>query len=435
MVFHNLGLMNKALYFLAIPALLAPLATAAAEPADWYLGGSIVYTDDDPERRLDDVIGGGQLYVGRHLTDVFALEGRIGYSDIDGWPSWPTVTDRESQEFLDIGLDLVSHLNPDGSFSPYLVFGAGYLGTKTASGSEENRPTGSAGLGFQWKLGSSAFSIRADYRFRLAWEEDNNLTDRIATLGLQYSFGGRSAPPVIDSDNDGIQDVFDQCPHSEPGVTVDDTGCEIFVDSDGDGVMDRKDLCANTPQGVPVDSYGCIRDQDGDGVTDDIDECPNTVSGAAIHINGCERDDDGDNVVNHLDDCPNTRANAPVDASGCEIRSTVELRGVNFASSSDRLLTGAEQVLDDAIVWLQKNPHLVVEVAGHTDSDGAATANLGLSERRAYTVRDYLISGGINSARLTARGYGESEPVADNATPEGKAENRRVELRILNNRK
>ena len=78
MVFHNLGSMNKALYFLAIPAILVPLATAAADPADWYLGGSIVYTDDDPERRLDDVIGGGQLHVGRHLTDVFALEGRIG---------------------------------------------------------------------------------------------------------------------------------------------------------------------------------------------------------------------------------------------------------------------------------------------------------------------------------------------------------------------
>jgi OOP family OmpA-OmpF porin len=424
--------MNKILYFLAIPVLLSP--PAMADPGDWHLGGAIVYTDDDPDRRLDDVIGGGQISVGRRLTDVFALEGRVGYSDIDGWPSWPTVPEKESLEILDIGLDLLSRLNPDGSFSPYLVLGAGYLGTKTASGGEENRPSGSAGLGFEWRLGRSAFAIRGDYRFRLAWEKDNSLTDRVATLGLQYTFGGRSAAPVIDSDNDGVQDVFDQCPHSAAGVTVDVNGCEIFVDSDGDGVMDRKDLCADTPAGAPVDSYGCLRDQDGDGVTDDIDECPNTVSGAAIYVNGCERDDDGDNVVNHLDDCPNTRANAPVDAQGCEIGSTIELRGVNFASSSDRLLTGAEQVLDDAIDWLKKNPHLVVEVAGHTDSDGAASANLGLSERRAYTVRDYLINGGIGEARLTARGYGESQPIANNDTTEGKAENRRVELRILNNK-
>lgn len=426
--------MNKILYFLAIPALVSLPAMAVADPGDWYLGAAIVYTDDDPDRRLDDVVGGGQIQFGRRLTDVFALEGRVGYSEIDGWPNWPSVTERESQEFIDIGVDLLSHLNPDGSFFPYLVLGAGYLGTKTDSGSEENRPSGSAGLGFEWRLGRSAFSIRGDYRFRLAWEKDNSLTDRVATLGLQYTFGGRSAPPLVDSDGDGVQDVFDQCPHSEAGVTVDGTGCEIFVDSDGDGVIDRKDLCANTPQAAPVDTYGCIRDQDGDGVTDDIDECPNTVSGAAIYVNGCERDDDGDNVVNHLDECPNTRANAPVDARGCEIGSTLELRGVNFASNSDRLLTGAEQVLDDAIEWLRKNPHLVVEVAGHTDSDGAAAANLGLSERRAYTVRDYLISGGISEARLTARGYGEYEPIADNATNEGKAENRRVELRILNNR-
>ena len=425
--------MNKALYLLAIPVFLLPLSAAGAEPGDWYLGGSVVYTDDDAARQIDDGVGGGQISVGRYFSDVVVLEGRLAYSDIDGWPNWPAVTERESQQFLDIGLDLISHLNPDGPFSPYLVFGAGYLGTKTDSGSEENRPSGSAGLGFAWRLGDSAFSIRGDYRFRLAWERDNSFTDRIATLGLLYTFGGRSkTPPVIDTDGDGVQDVFDQCPHSEAGVAVDDTGCEIFIDTDGDGIMDRKDLCSNTPQGAPVDIYGCIRDGDGDGVTDDIDECPNTVSGASIYINGCERDDDGDTIVNHLDECPNTRANAPVDARGCEIRSTVELQGVNFATNSDRLLRGAEQVLDEAIEWLKKNPHLVVEVAGHTDSDGSAEANLGLSERRAFTVRDYLIFGGISASRLTARGYGESLPIADNRTSEGKAENRRVELRILN---
>jgi OOP family OmpA-OmpF porin len=426
--------MRSTSHFLAIALVLSPVATATAGSDDWYVSGAAVYTDDDPDRRLDDTVGGWQISAGRRLNDAFAVEGRLGYSDIGGWPNWPTVSEKESLQMLDIGFDLLSHLNPDGDFSPYLVLGAGYLGTKTASGNEDNRPTGSAGLGFEWKLGSSAFSIRGDYRFRLAWETDNSLTDRIATLGVAYSFGRRYTPPVIDSDNDGIHDVFDQCPYSEAGVEVDETGCEIFVDSDRDGITDRKDLCANTPQGAPIDSYGCIRDLDGDGVTDDIDECPNTVSGAAIHVNGCERDDDGDNVVNHLDGCPNTRANAPVDARGCEIPSTVELRGVNFASNSDRLLSGAEKVLDGAIAWLKKNPHLAVEVAGHTDSDGAAAPNLALSERRAFTVRDYLIGGGISASRLTARGYGEAEPIADNGTREGKAENRRVELRILNNR-
>jgi OmpA-OmpF porin, OOP family len=419
---------------LAIALVSSPVATAVAQAGDWHIAGALVYTDDDPERRLDDSIGGGQIGAGRRLADNFTLEGRLGYSEIDGWPDWPEVSGKESLAFLDIGLDILSHLNPDSAFSPYVVVGAGYLGTRTASGNEENRPSGNAGLGFEWKLGRSAFSIRGDYRFRLAWERDNSFTDRIATLGLSYSFGRRSAPPITDSDNDGIHDVFDQCPYSDAGAAVDETGCEIFSDSDGDGIVDRKDLCANTPQGAPIDSYGCISDIDGDGVTDDIDECPDTVSGAAIYINGCERDDDGDNVVNHLDECPNTLADAAIDARGCEIPSTVELRGVTFASNSDRLLTGAERVLDDAIAWLKNNPHLAVEVAGHTDSDGAAATNLVLSERRALTVHDYLIRGGISPSRLNARGYGESEPLADNTSAEGKAENRRVELRILNNR-
>jgi OOP family OmpA-OmpF porin len=101
---------------------------------------------------------------------------------------------------------------------------------------------------------------------------------------------------------------------------------------------------------------------------------------------------------------------------------------------SDRPSTGAEKVLDDAIEWLERNPHLVVEVAGHTDSNGGATANLALSGRRANTVRDYLIDGGVSASQLTARSYGESETVADNSAIEGRAENRRVEPRILNSR-
>jgi len=431
-VFHNPGKLTRTSVPAVAALLLLPAPQASADPGDWYLSGAAVYTDDDAERRLDDSVAGGQISVGRKMTEVFALEGLFGYSNIDGWPSWPVVQQKESQKHFDLGLNLVSNLNPGGALAPYLLIGAGYLGTKTALGSKENRPSASAGVGFNWRLGRGPVAIKAEYRFRLAWERNNSLTDRITTLGLQYSFGKPAELPVLDSDADGIADYRDQCPHSERGVEVDEQGCEIFVDSDGDGVMDRKDLCANTPAGVPVDTYGCISDEDGDGVTDDIDECPNTVSGAAIYVNGCERDDDGDTIVNHRDNCPDTRPNAPVDATGCEIGATMELRGVNFATNSDRLLSGAEHVLDDAATWLRKNPHLIVEVAGHTDSDGSDAANLGLSERRAYTVRDYLISRGVSPANLTAKGYGESEPVADNSTPDGKAENRRVELRILN---
>ena len=130
---------------------------------------------------------------------------------------------------------------------------------------------------------------------------------------------------------------------------------------------------------------------------------------------------------------PNTRAGVRVDVNGCEITDVIELPGVNFETNSDRLLPGAEGVLGDAAATLRMHPDLRVEVAGHTDSQGAAEYNQGLSERRAYTVRDYLINAGVPASQLTARGYGEAEPVADNATAVGRAQNRRVELRIISN--
>ena len=95
------------------------------------------------------------------------------------------------------------------------------------------------------------------------------------------------------------------------------------------------------------------------------------------------------------------------------------------------MLPGADDVLRDAAATLQKYPDLVVEVAGHTDSAGAADYNQGLSERRAATVRDYLINAGAGEANLSARGYGEADPIDDNNTADGRARNRRVELRIV----
>ncbi len=121
-----------------------------------------------------------------------------------------------------------------------------------------------------------------------------------------------------------------------------------------------------------------------------------------------------------------------VDVYGCEIRDVIELPGVNFTSNAVRLLPGALQVLTDAAATLKKYPDLVVEVAGHTDSDGSAANNQDLSERRANTVRHYLITAGVDPANLSAKEYGEARPIADNATAQGKAANRRVELRILN---
>ena len=104
---------------------------------------------------------------------------------------------------------------------------------------------------------------------------------------------------------------------------------------------------------------------------------------------------------------------------------------LNVETGSDILLMGAEHILQNAAATLNKYPELMIEVAGHTDDVGNGLANYSLSERRANTVRDYLIRYGVDETRIAAVGYGEAQPIADNSTPEGRAQNRRVELRII----
>lgn len=140
-------------------------------------------------------------------------------------------------------------------------------------------------------------------------------------------------------------------------------------------------------------------------------------------------DADGDGVADSRDRCPDTMRGTAVDNSGCKLAERFTLEGVNFHHDSARLTDGSMKTLDDAARILVRHADLVVEIAGHTDSQGAAAYNLDLSQRRANSVRDYLVSRGANAGKLTARGYGEAEPIADNGTREGRAKNRRVELR------
>jgi outer membrane protein OmpA-like peptidoglycan-associated protein len=142
-------------------------------------------------------------------------------------------------------------------------------------------------------------------------------------------------------------------------------------------------------------------------------------------------DADGDGVLIGFDRCPETRPDATVDVRGCEIKEEIKLPDVRFETNSDRLRAGAERTLNDAAATLMRNPAVVVEVAGYTDSRGDDNYNRGLSERRAKTVRDYLLARGVNSNQMTWRGYGESDPIATNETAEGRELNRRVVLIIL----
>jgi OOP family OmpA-OmpF porin len=170
-----------------------------------------------------------------------------------------------------------------------------------------------------------------------------------------------------------------------------------------------------------------------DGVLTGQDRCPGSRPGADVDEFGCENDNDNDGVADHHDRCLDTRPGVKVDVYGCEIRDIISLPGVNFQTGSDMLAPGAEDLIELAAQTLNNNPTLVIEVAGHTDSQGSDLNNLGLSDRRAKTVYDYLFLYGVDPERMTFKGYGEAEPIADNSTADGRAINRRVELRVIRN--
>jgi len=206
-------------------------------------------------------------------------------------------------------------------------------------------------------------------------------------------------------------------------------------DSDGDGVTDDLDQCPNTPAGTKVDATGCAitLDSDGDGVNDDLDKCPGTPAGTTVGTDGCPLDSDGDGVIDDNDQCPGTPAGVEVEANGCpKVGETLmTLQGVNFAFDSDELTADSETKLDEAVATLNANSLVNVKVVGHTDSIGSTSYNQGLSERRAAAVVEYLTNNGVSGSRLSSEGMGESQPIADNTTEEGRYQNRRVELVVV----
>jgi len=241
----------------------------------------------------------------------------------------------------------------------------------------------------------------------------------------------------IDSDGDGVWDGCDNCPDTPDCAVVDAEGCPI--DSDGDGVPDGCDKCPDTPDCATVDGSGCPIDSDVDGVPDGCDRCPDTPRCATVDETGCPDDSDGDGVWDGCDDCPDTPAETPVRPDGCPKvaplfageQKTLILEGVFFEFDRAVLRPESRETLDRVARSLMDWPEVHVEVAGHTDSIGTDEYNLDLSGRRAAAVVEYLRAQGVAIDRMRARGYGESQPIADNRDDGGRAKNRRVELKKI----
>ncbi len=144
-----------------------------------------------------------------------------------------------------------------------------------------------------------------------------------------------------------------------------------------------------------------------------------------------ETDGDGDGVPDHRDDCPNTEPGVAVDDRGCALPIILDSAMLNFAFDSAVLPSNAADSLQAFVNYIKRYPDATFEVAGHADSTGPESYNQGLSERRAAAVAGYLESQGVPPGRLRVVGYGELEPIASNETESGRARNRRVEVRVI----
>jgi outer membrane protein OmpA-like peptidoglycan-associated protein len=332
---------------------------------------------------------------------------------------------------LDASLHL-KLLTDKSFFTPYLKAGLG--GSLWSDQFEAFMPLGG---GLQFKL-APEFFLLSELQYRVPVTQGANY-HFLYSLGFAGSVGEKKEPVVkavpaapvavvappapVDTDKDGINDPEDKCP-TVFGVAK-YQGCPV-PDTDGDGINDELDKC---PTVAGVAAYnGCpVPDTDNDGIKDDVDKCP-TVAGIAKY-NGCPiPDTDGDGINDEKDKCPTVAGIAEL--YGCP-RPDFKAENVLFASSKAVLVASGKKELDIIVKYLADYTGFNVLAEGHTDNTGDEKFNQKLSEGRAEAAKAYLVSQGVDANRITTSGKGESDPIADNKTAEGRKKNRRVQFSIV----
>ncbi|MEY3194629.1 MAG: hypothetical protein RIQ78_726 [Bacteroidota bacterium] len=257
--------------------------------------------------------------------------------------------------------------------------------------------------------------------------DGDGITDKDDKCPNEAGTAANKGCPIRDADNDGFTDDTDSCPTVAGSLR----GCP---DTDGDGVADKDDKCPNKPgtannNGCPV--LASEPDRDGDGVPDKTDPCPDKAG----TFGGC-LDTDGDKVADNIDKCP--AEFGPASNFGCpEVKKEVKerlayaARAVQFETGRAILKNQSYDILDEIVIIMRENPAYTLSISGYTDDIGGEERNLTLSQDRAKTCYDYLVFRGIKTERLRHAGFGESRPIADNLTAEGRDLNRRVEFELL----
>ncbi|MGQ0502540.1 MAG: OmpA family protein [Panacagrimonas sp.] len=356
----------------------------------FYIAPMGSHTGEDKDRETKEGWGGA-LGIGKQFSPYFSAELSAFYTDF-------AASQFNSAEVTAVGLTglFFPFGGSDGALqSLFGIIGAHYGDVKdhpTSNitladrhpGMDYDTVFGDAGLGYL--LGPIGFlndgSLRVEMRYRMDFHDEPTLGiggeddfgDVVANVGLLIPIGSQPEPPA---------------PPAPPVEVV-------------------------PVAPAPVDS-------DGDGVTDDLDQCPGTPAGEPVNEVGCPLP---------KKECKTPEPGQPVTLDGCAAGDTIVLRGVNFEFDKARLTTNARSILDGVSDALSKAPSIKVEIGGHTDAKGTDEYNQKLSDRRAKSVVEYLTSKGIDGGRMTSKGYGESQPVADNESDQGRELNRRVELKV-----
>jgi outer membrane protein OmpA-like peptidoglycan-associated protein len=217
----------------------------------------------------------------------------------------------------------------------------------------------------------------------------------------------KTDPLNPDTDGDGLSDGDEVIKYKTDPLNR---------DTDGDGLTDGDEV-------LKYSTNPLNKDTDGDGLSD-YDEV------MTYKTNPLVKDTDGGSVDDGVEI---NRGTNPLDAEDDVVKVGVPiiLDGINFATGKADITPESENTLRKALKTLQTYPDISVEISGYTDNVGRDASNQKLSQRRANSVRDWLVREGIDPSRITAVGYGESNPIAPNDTPEGRLKNRRIEFKRI----
>ena len=393
--------MKKQMTLLAAASLLAmATAASAANKAETFsltpVVGGITF---DGTQHLETRPAYG-LRAGYNFTKALGIEALFDYANTKS-----TLDGSKKADFFRYGGELLYHFMPDNKFVPYVA--AGFAGSNF-KGAAAPLPGNKARGMFDYGLGAKYFfsdnvALRGDVRHLIYDRIENPLHAVEYTAGLYLPFGAPApAAKLVEPAPAPKVEPAPIVKPAEPAPKV-----EPPADSDRDGVIDALDKCPGTPAGVKVDKDGCPLDSDHDGVPDYLDKCPNTPAGVKVDKHGCPP------------------AIAKAIEKYCSKPAVVD---VKFDTNKADIKTKYDSDLKVLGEFLKEFPKAKGEISGHTDNVGSQKYNQKLSERRADSVKKYLIQKyGIDGQRISTKGYGELKPVATNKTKEGKAQNRRIE--------